>query len=69
MPRKTRRQLVGKQEDAERMEREASLLALERELHQEQTEKMDDFLPMITEPVEMVAALFKAKIKPLTVHM
>ena len=33
MPRKTRRQLVGKQEDVERKEREAELLALEWELH------------------------------------
>lgn len=68
MPRRTRRQLVGKQEDAERMEREASLRALELELHQAQTEKTDDFLPEAIEPMEMVIALFRAKITPLTVH-
>jgi hypothetical protein len=33
MPRKTRRQLVGKQEDDEREEREAELRILEWELH------------------------------------
>jgi len=33
MPRKTRRQLVGKQEDVERQEREAALEALTLELH------------------------------------
>ena len=33
MPRKTRRQLVGKQENIEREEREAELAALEWELH------------------------------------
>lgn len=32
MPRKTRRQLVGKQEDIERQEREDALRVLEREL-------------------------------------
>jgi len=33
MPRKTRRQLIGKQEDIEREEREAALHDLELELH------------------------------------
>lgn len=33
MPRKTRKQLVGKAEDVERAERERSLARLEKELH------------------------------------
>jgi hypothetical protein len=69
MARKTRRQLVGKQEDAERQEREAALRVLERELHQAQSEKPDDPFPEITELGEMITSLFQAKIKPLTVHM
>jgi hypothetical protein len=53
MPRKTRRQLVGKQEDAEREEREDALRALEQELHQEQ-ENLDDPPSVVTEPMEMI---------------
>ena len=66
MPRKTRRQLVGKQEDVERQEREDELRALERELHQEQQEN-ENLLPQATEPTEMIISLFQAKIMPLTV--
>lgn len=69
MPRKTRRQLVGKQEDIERQEREDALRALEDELHQQQTGKPDDPSPAITEPVEMIVSLFQAKTMLLTVHV
>jgi hypothetical protein len=65
MPRKTRRQLVGKQEDIERQEREDELRALERELHQEQQEN-ENFLPQVIKPAEMVIPLFQAKIRLLT---
>lgn len=67
MPRKTRRQLVGKQEDAERQEREAELRALEEELHQQQ-ENSDDPSPAVTEPMEMIVSLLQARTMPLTVH-
>ena len=68
MPRKTRRQLIGKQEDIERQEREDALRALEDELHQQQ-ENLDDPPSAIIEPMEMIVSLFKAKRMPLTVHM
>src|ERR1700738_3490762 len=42
MPRKTRRQLIGKQEDIERQEREDALLALEHELHRPRIESIDN---------------------------
>lgn len=68
MPRKTRRQLVGKQEDIERQEREDALRALEQELHREQ-ENPDDPPSVVIEPMEMIVSLFQAKIRLLTVHM
>jgi len=67
MPRKTRRQLVGKQEDVERQEREDELRALEQELHQQQQEDFENPLPTLTEPMEMIVSLFQAKIRLLTV--
>jgi len=66
MPRKTRRQLVGKQEDAERQEREDTLRALEAELHREQQENKE-ILPLVAEPAEIIVSLFQAKTMPLTV--
>jgi hypothetical protein len=67
MPRKTRRQLVGKQEDAERQEREDSLRDLERELHQQQQEDFENPLSAPTEPTEIVISLLKATTRLLTV--
>ena len=66
MPRKTRRQLVGKQEDIERQEREDALRTLERELRRERQEN-ENILPLVTEPAEMITSLFKAKMTLLTV--
>jgi len=57
MPRKTRRQLVGKHEDIERQEREDGLQALEDELHRLQIETIDNLLPLATEPGEMAVSL------------
>jgi len=67
MPRKTRRQLVGKQEDIERQEREDVLRALEWELHLMQSAKSGDFLPETFEPAEDVISLLQAEIMLLTV--
>lgn len=50
MPRRTRKQLVGKQEDIERRQREEALSELERELHE--TEAPTIPLPVITEEAE-----------------
>lgn len=69
MPRKSRRQLVGKQEDVERREREEALRALEHELHQQQQEDYESPRPTITEPADMARRLFQAKIMPLTVPL
>jgi hypothetical protein len=68
MPRKTRRQLVGKQEDAEREQREDALRALERELHQPQSQQNENSLPVIREQDGIIVPLVQAKIMPLTVH-
>jgi uncharacterized membrane protein YccC len=68
MPRKTRRQLVGKKEDVEREGREAALRALEDELHHQQQENSEDPLQVISEPMEMLGSLFQAKTMLLTVH-
>lgn len=66
MPRKTRRQLVGKQEDIERQERENALHTLEVELHREQQES-ENIPPTVTEPEEAAISLFQAKTMLLTV--
>jgi hypothetical protein len=68
MPRKTRRQLIGKEEDIEREEREDALRALKSELRQAHIQKSDDLLPEIIEPAEEIKSLFQAIEMPLTVH-
>jgi hypothetical protein len=50
MPRRTRRQLLGKQEDIERRQREEALSELERELHQSEAPTIS--LPVITDDAE-----------------
>lgn len=68
MPRKTRIQMVGKQEDAERQEREDALLALEHELHQLGPGNVNDPLSANIEPVGITVSLLQAIRMPLTVH-
>lgn len=53
MPRLTRRQLVGKDEDIERQEREEELRALEVELHKAQREEVVISLPVVSEPTQV----------------
>jgi hypothetical protein len=65
MPRRTRRQLVGKEEDVERREREEELRALERELHQEKREEVERLHSSSAELVEKLASLSQAKIMAL----
>jgi hypothetical protein len=50
MPRRTRKQLVGKQEDIEHRQREEALSELERELHENEAPTIP--LPVITEDAE-----------------
>jgi len=67
MPRKTRRQLTGKQEDSEREERETELRALEWELHLAwaiRDKKSDD---EHVEPGDRAVSQYQAKILLLTV--
>ena len=67
MPRKTRRQLVGKQEDIEREEREEALRVLERELHLVQ--KIKNSVPRIIERAADDISQLQAKTMLLTVHL
>jgi len=66
MPRKTRRQLVGKQEDIEREQLEEGLCALARELHLVQTIKSS--VPYVIERAADDLPLLQAKTMLLTVH-
>jgi hypothetical protein len=67
MPRKTRRQLVGKQEDVERQEREEALRLLELELRLAQIAKIIRLLRPEVEPVEDDKSQSQAQTMPLTV--
>ena len=67
MPRKTRRQLVGKQEDIEREEREEALCALQCELHLVQD--IRNSAPHIIERAADDISQTQAKKVLLTVHM
>lgn len=65
MPRKTRRQLVGKQEDIEREEREAELSALEWELHLAWAIGKENFSSAEVEPSDQAESRDQA----ITVHL
>jgi hypothetical protein len=67
MPRKTRRQLVGKQADIEHETRVASLGELERELHASPTEHGKCSRSNI-QSVVLADSLFQAQRMLLTVH-
>jgi hypothetical protein len=51
MPRRTRRQLVGKQEDTLRRQREEALSELERELHESEAPTIP--LPVVSEKIDL----------------
>lgn len=68
MPRKTRRQFVGKQEDVEQQEREDALRILASDLHRLQVAKKKNPSLSEIEPTEDLVFLPQAEIKILTVH-
>jgi hypothetical protein len=68
MPRSTRRQLVGKQEDILRQEREDALRALEQELHRSWHSLATFITSRELEPTPLEYGLLEAIPVLLTVH-
>ena len=69
MARKTRRQLVGKQEDTQQHERDEELRMLVRELHLAWVIGQKDSQVGEIELTHQAVALSQAKTRLLTVHM
>jgi hypothetical protein len=69
MPRRTRRQLVGKQEEVDRQEREEALRVLAWELHVDWFIGGKDFQADEVELTQQAVALLQAKTMLLTVPM
>lgn len=69
MPRRTRKRLVGKQEDIEREEREAALRDLAWELHLAWAIGEEKFSYDDVEPTDQTESRDQAKTMLLTVHV